>query len=175
MTYRKREASTRTLFAGSILFGLLLGGVAYGRPNAEKSEKPTPVPPAALPDAVMAGDLAAVRKLVEQGADVNGLDTRPEVAGANGRRPLNWAAIRNDTKMIELLLELGADINGQNVSGFTPLHHAVEHETIEALKLLLARGADTTIENKRGLTPGEFAIEARRHRAAEALGVSEAE
>jgi len=175
MTYRQLGTSTRTLFAGSILFGLLLGGVVHARPNAEKSEKPTPVPASALPDAVMAGDLAAVRKLAGEGADVNGLDTRPNVAGANGRRPLNWAAIENDTKMIELLLELGADINGQNASGFTPLHHAVEYEAIEALKLLVARGADTKIENKRGFTPGEFAIEARKHRAAEALGVSAAE
>jgi len=174
MTYRDLGTSTRTLFAGSILFGLLLGGVAYGRPNAE-NEEPTPIPPAALADAVIARDLAAVRKLAEQGADVDALDTRPDVAGANGRRPLNWAAIQNDTKMIELLLELGADIDGQNLSGFTPLHHTVEHEAIEALKLLLARGADTKIENKRGLTPGEFAIEARKRRAAEALGVSAAE
>ena len=73
---------------------------------------------------------------------------------------------------IELLLELGADINRQNLSGFTPLHHAVEAEALEAIELLLDRGADTTIKNQRNLTPAEFALATRRHRAADALGVT---
>jgi cytohesin len=127
--------------------------------------------PALLADAVRAGDLGRVRNLVADGADIHGLDTRPGVAGGNGRRPLNWAALNNDTKMIELLLELGADIDRQNLSGFTPLHHAVEAEAVEAIELLLSRGADTTIKNGRNLTPAEFARASRRNRAAEALGV----
>ena len=36
---------------------------------------------------------------------------------ANGRRPLNWAALRNDTAMIELLLDAGAAIDATNLSG----------------------------------------------------------
>ena len=63
--------------------------------------------PAPLADAVLASDLELVRKLVADGADIQGLDGRPEIAGANGRRPLNFAGLKNDTKMIELLLELG--------------------------------------------------------------------
>jgi ankyrin repeat protein len=104
--------------------------------------------------------------------DVHGLDTRPGIAGDNGRRPLNFAALNNDTEMIELLLELGADINRQNLSGFTPLHHAVEAQAVEAIALLLERGADTTIKNNRNLTAAEFALASRRSRAAAALGVS---
>ena len=109
--------------------------------------------------------------LVKEGADIHGLDTRPGVAGSNGRRPLNWAALQNDTAMIELLLELGADIDRQNLSGFTPLHHAVEVQAVEAIELLLRRGADTTIRNRNNLTPAEYARATRRGRAAEALGV----
>jgi ankyrin repeat protein len=146
------------------------GGTRVAR-RTEKPPQPPPKDPALLADAVLAGDLERVRKLVAEGADVHGLDTRPQVAGANGRRPLNWAALNNNTKMIELLLELGADINRQNLSGFTPLHHAVEAEAVEAIELLLSRGADTTIKNGRNLTPAEFARASRRSRAAEALGV----
>lgn len=154
---------------------------------AERTEKRTPDSPAqtdaagrtgdpaVLADAVRARDLDAVRKLVEQGADIHGLDTRPGIAGGNGRRPLNFAALNNDTAMIELLLELGADINRQNLSGFTPLHHAVEVEAIEAIALLLSKGADTTIENGRNLTPAKFAVASRRSRAAAALGAVQAE
>src|SRR6266571_2308294 len=53
-------------------------------------------------DAVIAGDVTSAVALIKTGADVNGLDTRP-VAGPNGRRPLNYAAIRNDTAMITAL------------------------------------------------------------------------
>jgi hypothetical protein len=139
---------------------------------ADSTGTPPSTDPAPLADAVLARDLDAVRKLVAQGADVHGLDTRPATAGGNGRRPLNFAALQNDTAMIELLLELGADIDRQNLSGFTPLHHAVEAQALEAIALLLERGADTTVENNRGLTPGEFALATNRSRAAKALGVS---
>ena len=139
------------------------------RPMTPPSNRPGDTAP--LADAVLAGNLELVRKLVADGADIQGLDTRPQVAGANGRRPLNFAALKNDTKMIELLLELGADINGQNLTGFTPLHHAVEAEAIEAITLLLSKGADTTIKNGRNLTPAEFARASQRSRAMKALGV----
>jgi Ankyrin repeats (3 copies)/Domain of unknown function (DUF3471) len=146
---------------------------------AKRTEGPRPVAaavstddPGALADAVLARDLDQVRRLVAQGADIHGLDTRPATGGGNGRRPLNFAALNNDTEMIELLLELGADINRQNLSGFTPLHHAVEAQAAEAIALLLKRGADTTVKNNRNLTPAEFAVATRRSRAATALGAS---
>jgi ankyrin repeat protein len=167
MTIQQVGTFVRGRVARSIVCGLLASSVGFG-------QTPTPAAPdpGVLADAVLARDLAMVRKLVGEGADIHGLDTRPQVAGANGRRPLNFAALQNDTAMIELLLELGADINRQNRSGFTPLHHAVEAEALEALALLVERGADTTIENGRGLTPGQYAVAARRHRAAKALGAS---
>ena len=163
----RRQISThRTTLALSIVCALVAGATAHGQ-----AEKPA-ADPAPLADAVLASDDALVRKLVEGGADVNGLDTRPDVAGRNGRRPLNFAALKNDTAMIELLLELGAGINGQNLTGFTPLHHAVEAQSVEAIKLLVKKGADTTIKNKRGLTPAEFARETQRPRSIEALGLA---
>src|SRR6266487_2695916 len=88
-------------------------------------------------DAVIAGDVTSAVTLIKTGADVNGLDTRP-VAGPNGRRPLNYAAIRNDTAMITALLNEWANINLPNRSGFTPLHHAAEAGSAEAATLLIA-------------------------------------
>ena len=107
--------------------------------------------------------------LIADGADIHALDTRNETAGGNGRRPLNHAALSNDVEMINTLLELGADINRQNLSGFTPLHHAVEVEAEEAIALLVSKGADRTIENGRNLTPQQFATVFNRPRAAAAL------
>src|SRR6266568_5168554 len=94
--------------------------------------------------------------LIKTGADVNGLDTRP-VAGPNGRRPLNYAAIRNDTAMITALLDAGADINLANRSGFTPLHHAAEAGSTEAATLLITKGANLTARNVRLQTVEQIA------------------
>jgi hypothetical protein len=58
----------------------------------------------ALWDAVIAGNVTEAIVSIKAGADVNGLDTRANIAGPNGRRPLNYAAIRNDTAMIRALL-----------------------------------------------------------------------
>lgn len=122
-----------------------------------------------LSDAVLAGDVEKVRASIAGGADIHFLDTRPTIAGGNGRRPLNFAALGNDVRMIETLLELGADINRQNLSGFTPLHHAVEAQSVEAIAFLVSRGADATIKNSRGLTPEGLAGATGRTRAAAAL------
>jgi hypothetical protein len=137
--------------------------------ETEGSEGPGEPDSFALSDAVLARDVARARALIEGGADIHALDRRPNVAGGNGRRPLNFAALNNDVAMIELLLDLGADINQANLSGYTPLHHAVEAQSAEAIALLVSRGADITLKNKRGLTPEEFAARANLTRAAAAL------
>jgi ankyrin repeat protein len=112
----------------------------------------------ALWDAVLAGDVPKVMDLVRAGADVNRLDIRTSVAGSNGRRPLNYAALQNDTTMITALLEAGALINLTNHSGFTPLHHAGEAGAKDAAALLMAQGADLTLRNRRAQTPIETAL-----------------
>jgi len=122
----------------------------------------TQVRPHGLSDAILKGDLAAAKVLIEKGIDLEELDTRPDVAGSNGRRPLNWAALRNNTAMIGLLLDAGAAINATNLSGFSPLHHAAEANAVEAAKLLIERGADLEQRNASGQTPTDFAIAANR-------------
>jgi hypothetical protein len=119
-----------------------------------------PFPPRAVPsvqialwDSVITGDIQGVLAAITAGADVNLLDIRLNTAGPNGRRPLNYAAYRNDTEMIKVLLRAGAMINGKNLSGFTPLHHASEAGSTEAAALLIARGASLTMKNRRFQTP----------------------
>src|SRR6266849_408427 len=112
----------------------------------------------ALWDAVIAGDVTKAMVSIKAGADVNGLDTRENVAGPNGRRPLNYAALRNDTAMIAALLDAGAMMNLANRSGFTPLHHAAEAGSKEAAALLIAKGANLTLRNLHNQTPMETAM-----------------
>jgi len=107
----------------------------------------TPNQQIVLWDAVIAGNITTAMAAIKAGADVNGLDTRANIAGPNGRRPLNYAAIRNDTAMITTLLNAGANINLANRSGFTPLHHAGEAGSKEAATLLITKGANLTLRN----------------------------
>lgn len=130
--------------------------------------------PNRLSDAVLTGDLAAAKALIEKGVDIEELDTRPSIAGPYGRRPLNWAALRNDTAMIELLLDAGAKINAVNrTTHFSALHHAVEANANDALKVLIARGADLDLRNSNGQTPLEFAVANNRVAAFEILKAAE--
>src|SRR3954463_8608714 len=68
----------------------------------------------AVADAVMSGDTAAVRKLVQAKVDVNA----PQIDGATA---LHWAIYRDDLPTTELLLKAGADVKAANREGTTPL------------------------------------------------------
>src|SRR5438094_6039754 len=107
-------------------------------------------------DAVIAGDVSSAVALIKTGADVNGLDTRP-VAGPNGRRPLNYAAIRNDTAMITALLNEWANINFANRAGVTALHHAADAGSAEAANLLSTKVANLFSSKARHLSAAQTA------------------
>ena len=107
-------------------------------------------------DAVIQNDKEQLKAALENGVDVNALDTRP-VAGGNGRRALNWAAQKNHSEMIRLLLEAGAGIDLANRSGYTPLMHAAESGSTDAAKTLLEAGADVGAKNRRGRTALDIA------------------
>jgi hypothetical protein len=97
-----------------------VGSAGLSTPPTSSALQPAAVPvipqrQIALWDAVIAGNVTEAIISIKAGADVNGLDTR---ANPNGRRPLNWAAIRNDTTMIRALLDAGANINSAKSDWF---------------------------------------------------------
>lgn len=120
----------------------------------------------ALWDAVIAGNVTEAILSIRAGADVNGLDTR---GNPKGRRPLNWAAIRNDTAMIRALLDAGANINAANRTGYTPLHHAAEAGSKEAATLLITNGANLSLRNMYEQTPEQTATASHHPEVAEIL------
>lgn len=125
--------------------------------KAEYEKIAKDVRPNGLSDAVLMGDLETAQALIDAGIDIHELDTRPGIAGGNGRMPLNHAALQNNVEMIGLLLDAGADINGVNRSGFTPLHHAAEAGSLEAAQYLVESGADVNFISVRGATPADIA------------------
>jgi ankyrin repeat protein len=86
-------------------------------------------------DAVMRGDLPAVRALVARKADVN----TPQADGATA---LHWAVYRNDLAAVDLLLKAGAHVKVANSFGATPLSLAAQNGNAAIAKRLLDAGAD---------------------------------
>jgi ankyrin repeat protein len=111
-----------------------------------------------LMECVRTGDVAAVTALLGAGANVNAKESM------YGQTPLMWAVAQQHPRVVEVLLELGADVKArsrtyaQNVEtgerggggevstvqrgGSTPLLFAARVGDAESAKLLLAAGAD---------------------------------
>lgn len=66
---------------------------------------------------------------------------------------MHYAALRGETKSIEMMLKLGADVNARDVQGKTPLHDACIKGHSETVRLLLDHGANIGARDKNGVTP----------------------
>ena len=116
---------TRCIWASLVLLGSLVDA------RAAQGDAP-------LLDAVRAGDTAAVRALLAQGADVN-------AAEADGTTALHWASYRDDATTVERLLSAGADVEAANQYGARPLSLAAAGGYAQTLAALLEAGADPTL------------------------------
>lgn len=66
--------------------------------------------------------------------------------GCNGLTPLHRAAIEGSYECLQLLVDLGANVNARSVSGWTPLHDAVFHGHVSCALVLINAGADLSAE-----------------------------
>jgi hypothetical protein len=73
--------------------------------------------------------------------------------------PVHTAALKGQAKILEILLNKGADINGLDSTGRTPLHCAVEGSRMDTVKLLVDRGADVSRLDAKGTSPLQMAVE----------------
>ena len=97
-------------------------------------------------DAVMRGDKAAVRTLLEQHADVNA----PQADGATA---LHWAVLRGDMDMVDILIRAGANVKAANREGATPLWLASTNGDAAVIAALVNAGADPNEHLPFGKTP----------------------
>ncbi|MDD9899855.1 MAG: ankyrin repeat domain-containing protein [Alphaproteobacteria bacterium] len=88
---------------------------------------------------------------VKDGADVN-------AQASKGHPAFVVAAEKGYTRLLEVMLDKGADINMQaEMKGYTALLMAVHKERVETVKFLLAQGADMDIKTSWGMTPRSWA------------------
>jgi len=129
---KRRPPTTRV---GVCAMLVLLGaatGLAQSPASSEKAD--------ALADAARKGDAAIVKKLLDEGVDVN-------TKYRYGATALSYACDRGHLDVVKLLLERGADMHVKDTFyGATPLNWAVspamgrKPQHVEVVRLLLAKG-----------------------------------
>lgn len=101
--------------------------------------------PQALVAAAEAGDVAALRRLIDAGTPVNARDARKRTA-------LLAATHANRIDAARLLIERGADVNAKDGIDDSPFLYAGAEGRLEVLRLTLAAGADLKSTNRYGGT-----------------------
>lgn len=94
---------------------------------------------------VYKSDLELFSSLVNDLEDIN-------IQNNYGWTLLHITIRREETAMVELLLEKGADIDKIDGVGWTPLMEAIMDDKTSLVKLLVEKGADKSIANARGAT-----------------------
>ncbi|PGL67097.1 ankyrin repeat domain-containing protein [Bacillus sp. AFS055030] len=95
--------------------------------------------------AVKRGETDFVKKLIENGANIN-------AQNSNGQTPTMIATYHNDFKTAKVLIEAGADVNIRDHMKNNPFLYAGAEGLIDILKLTIKAGADPTITNRYGGT-----------------------
>lgn len=137
---------------------------APGGPDAPGGLDASAGPDAPVADAARRGDLAEVRLLLREGADVN-------APSGDGMTALHWAAQRGDAEMGATLLVAGARTSaGTRIGRYTPLHLAARAGHAEIVALLVEAGADPEVRTTNsGATPLHLAASSGEAAAVAAL------
>ena len=123
-----------------LIVSLVIAGLGWAMSGFEKKASP---PFHVLLEATTHGNLAEVKKLLDDGADVNTKDK-------NGITALMLASSDGNTDIVELLLAQGADVNAKNTQGKT----ALELTSDEGVKALIRQHGQPT-------TPSDLCYAAR--------------
>ena len=110
----------------------------------EAVEERYPTTASGLYGAVADGDVAAVRRLVEAGVDV-------DAKAAGGESILNNAVIRAGPEIVQVLVDGGANVNAEDNLGRSVLYEAAEFDPDpEVVRVLVDAGADVNFKYEYG-------------------------
>lgn len=108
--------------------------------------------------AALRNDVATLQKSLQDGIDVNSVDTDSR-SKYHGDSALHYAAQGQALEAIQFLLKEGADIDKEDRFGKTPLAEAVYYSKGKgkAILALLEAGADPDHKNNYGISPRDTA------------------
>ena len=149
----------RTLWLAGLVFLVPslcpVAGQTSPPPASPSAQKP-PAGEVSIHQAAMQGDLAAVKKLLEQNPAL--LEARDEDEGVT---PLAYAAGFGRMEVLEFLVARGANVNARDPRGLSALHLTVYTGQLQALRYLLDKGADVKSPGPSGMGPLHFAARQR--------------
>ncbi|WP_252735640.1 ankyrin repeat domain-containing protein [Zobellia sp. B3R18] len=102
-----------------------------------------------LTQAVITGNLEAVKQHIEAGTNLNEKDA------LSGATPLISAITFDKTEITAALIDAGADLEIKNNDGSTALHVAAFFGRVELVQILMDAKADKTAKNNYGATARE--------------------
>ncbi|XP_064544438.1 rabankyrin-5 isoform X1 [Drosophila montana] len=84
--------------------------------------------------------------------------------------PLHLCCQWGLTKVVQALIDHGANVNALDVENKTPAHIAIENQHEDIINILLCHpGIDLKLRDKSGLTPFATALASRNHKAAQRI------
>jgi len=78
-------------------------------------------------------------------------------ANIEGKTALHVAAMKGNEELVQMLCDLGADVDLADNDGNTPLHYASAWGHITIVQLLIERGRQYNLRNNEGFTPADYA------------------
>jgi uncharacterized protein len=145
-----------------------LGTKLWFRPLTHELGWVSPVGATPFWRSAQANDIAAMRLLVDHGANA-------KLAAASGDTPLmmaagvgwrgNFTITAPDTWLaaVQYCIDLGIDINAKDDKGYTALHGAAYRGSNEVVRLLAKGGADPHVIAKNGDSPADMAFGPERY------------
>lgn len=120
--------------------------------NAKTVPSDQATPP--LIQAVINGDIKTVCNLLEsQGDSLKSLCNYIDERDRYERTPLIWASTKGYLDIVKYLLEKGASINCEDISGYTAIYYASREGHVGIVEYLLNHGAYLGGPNKDSFTP----------------------
>lgn len=118
--------------------------------------------PQTIMEAVKAGDVDAMEKFINDGADMETVDE-------NGDTPLIVSAVRGLAEIVQKLLESGADVNATDPQGYTALSLAAFFGQTDVVEILISGGAAVDAPDVDGFTALHTASEEGHLKVVQAL------
>ena len=120
-----------------------------------------------LIEACKRGDLAKVKKLVNQGHSVDGEARSLRLTGLYS--PLHVASYHGQSHVVRYLLEQYADVHKRNLKGTSAFHHACRRGHLDIVNMLISKGANIDSKDLDGYTPLMIASSEGHHQVVKAL------